>query len=271
MLRFVTSGKNTRIAVRVAGEPDSPPIVLVHGWGQSGEVWSAQVDDLARDHYVLAPDLRGHGESDEPETGYDDPAAWADDLAAVLDLAGSPAIVVGWSYGGLVVTDYVRERGCVDLAGIVLVGALTEIGRDRPGGVIGPAMRAALPDILSADPGVAIPAVMTLTAGMTADPMSGAEIQRAVGRTLRVSPRVRKALFRRDVDSAEVLAGITVPTLIAHGTEDAVVHPSAAEYAAGKIPGALTRWFTAAGHSPFAERADEFNRALRELVAGRKG
>ncbi|MGQ0839315.1 alpha/beta fold hydrolase [Actinokineospora sp.] len=272
MRRSVRGAGGVRLAVRTAGDPAQPPIVFVHGWAQSALVWSAQFadPDLAAAHHLLAVDLRGHGESDVPADGYADPAVWAADLAAVLDFAQAPAVVVGWSYGGLVVTDYVRERGCAALAGIVLVGALTEIGRDRPGGAIGALMRGALPAALSEDPAVAIPAVTALTVGMTAEPGSGMDVQHRVGATLLVPPRVRKALFKRDIGSAEVLAGITVPTLVAHGTEDTVVDPSAAEYAVGKIPGASARWFPGVGHMPFAERADEFNRALREDGAGRK-
>ncbi|WP_285501605.1 alpha/beta hydrolase [Actinokineospora sp. NBRC 105648] len=259
--------------MRTAGDPERPPIVLVHGWAQSRRCWERQLGDadVARDHHLIALDLRGHGESDVPPDGYDDPAVWAEDLAAVLDFAGAPAVVVGWSYGGLVVTDYVRERGCASLAGIVLVGALTEIGRGHPGGTIGAAMRAAIPGVLSADPAVAVPAVTSLTLAMTAEPADGAQVQAWIGATLRVPPAVRGALFRRDVGSAEVLAGITVPTLVAHGTDDAVVAPAAADYALGKIPGAAARWFQGGGHAPFAERADGFNRALREFAVGRKG
>jgi non-heme chloroperoxidase len=57
-----------------------------------------------------------------------------------------------------------------------------------------------------------------------------------------------------------------VPVLVVHGTADAVVAPSAAQYAAGKIPGASLRWLQAVGHLPFAERIEEFNTALRELA-----
>jgi pimeloyl-ACP methyl ester carboxylesterase len=68
-----------------------------------------------------------------------------------------------------------------------------------------------------------------------------------------------------------VLAGLAAPTLVVHGTEDAVVHPTAAEYAAGKIPGASLRWFDRVGHLPFAERVAEFNTALRELADRQPG
>src|SRR5699024_5316180 len=111
--------------------------------------------DLAAGRRLVAMDLRGHGRSDVPESGYDDPDVWAGDLAAVLQRAGTPAIVVCWSYGGLVIADYLRRHGDQGLAGLVFVGAITEIGKNRPGGIIGPAMSGALPDALSEETGSA--------------------------------------------------------------------------------------------------------------------
>ncbi|TDQ05575.1 alpha/beta fold hydrolase [Labedaea rhizosphaerae] len=254
---------DVRLAVRSWGDPAAPPVVLVHGWGQSGRTWQRLAARLPGFH-VIAPDLRGHGESDAPATGYADPAVWAAELAAVLEFAGRPAVLVGWSYGGLVITDYVRERGTAGLAGVCFAGALTEIGRDRPGGRTGAVMRAALPRVLSDDPATAIPALTEFVQGMGVT--DGAEVQRMVGETLRVPPAVRYALFKRDSGSAEVLARMDVPVLVVHGTDDGVVDATSAEYTAGKIPGAKLRWFPKAGHVPFDERAEEFSGVLDEFA-----
>jgi pimeloyl-ACP methyl ester carboxylesterase len=54
--------------------------------------------------------------------------------------------------------------------------------------------------------------------------------------------------------------------MVVHGTGDTVVAPSCAEYAAGKIPGAVVRWFEDVGHMPFTERRAEFNTALLEFA-----
>ncbi|WP_424183305.1 alpha/beta fold hydrolase [Actinokineospora sp. G85] len=269
-MRLVTGHDGTRIAVRESGDPANPPVVLVHGWAQSGAVWDGQARALAADFHVLAPDLRGHGASEDPGSGYGDSAAWAGDLAAVLALNERPATVVGWSYGGLVLTDYLREHGDDRLAGLVLVGALTEIGRGRPGGAVGAAMRAALPAVLDEDPALAIPAMVALIERMTAEPAPGPDVQRRVGAALAVAPAVRRALFARTVDSAAVLDKIRKPAVVVHGTADAVVAPAAAEYAAGKIPGAVARWLPGVGHQPFTERADAFTDLVRALAGGRK-
>jgi non-heme chloroperoxidase len=268
----VAGAGGTRIAVRTAGSPGNPPIVFVHGWARCAADWSAQFADpvLTDRYHLIAPDLRGHGDSDAPEDGYDDPETWAADLAAVLDLAGAPAVLVGSSYGGLVITDYLRVHGDRSVTGLVFAGALTEIGAGHPGGAVGPLMGQGLRDYLSPDPAVAVPALTALTWGLTAEPADGETVQRRLGEFLRVPPRVRRALFRRSVSSAEVLAAIRVPTLLVHGRLDRVVDPSAAEYAEGKIPTASVRWFEDVGHLPFAERVGEFDDALRQLTESRR-
>lgn len=252
-----------RLAVRTWGDPAAPPIVLVHGWGQSGRAWQRLAARLPGFH-LIAPDLRGHGESDAPESGYAAPAVWAAELGAVLDFAGRPAVLVGWSYGGVVITDYVRECGTTGIAGICFAGALTELGPNRPGGQIGAVMTAALPGVLSPDPAVAVPALTEFVVGMGVT--DGTEVQRMVGETLRVPPAVRYALFKRDIGSADVLAEMDIPVLVVHGTADRVVAATSAEYAAGKIPGARMRWFVEGGHVPFDEHPEEFSGLLVEFA-----
>lgn len=258
-----------RLGLRVEGAGNERPLVFVHGWAHSATVWSGQLADpaLSERFRLVAMDLRGHGASDVPATGYDDPHVWADDLAAVLDFAGPGAIVVASSYAGLVVADHVRVHGTGRIGGIVLVGAITEIGRGHEGGRIGPAMRAALPAALHEEPVIAVPALIALSAEMTARPLPGTLAQLLLGSSLSVPPAIRAALFRRDVGNEDVLARIDVPTLVVHGTADQVVEPSAGEYAAGKIPGASMRWFVDAGHLPFVEAAGEFGSALRQFSA----
>jgi non-heme chloroperoxidase len=271
-LHQVRGGNGVRIAVRTAGPRDAPPIVLLHGWAQSSVAWTAQLADpkLTSKYRLAAVDLRGHGASDVPDVvgGYDDPEQWADDIAAVLDLVGRPAVLVGWSYGGAVITDYLRSFGDEDLAGIVLVGAATEVGRDRPGAKVGSAMRAVMPYVLLEDLDSAARGFTEFVRGMAEGHLPGQVSQRIVGDCLRVPWQVRRAVLRRDFDSSGVLALINVPVLVAHGRLDAVMDPTVAEYSHGKIPGAELRWFDRVGHMPFAERSEEFDEMLSEF-AGR--
>jgi non-heme chloroperoxidase len=249
-----TSG--VRLAVRVAGPADGQQVVLLHGWAQSGRVWANQLTGPLSDTYrLIAVDLRGHGDSAVPDDYGTD--AWADDVRALLAYAGRPPVLVGWSYGGLVITDYLRRYGTVDVAGLVLVGAITEIGRGHAGGRIGPVMRAALPAALSDDPAVAWPALRDFVTGMSAQPLPDDLVDASLG----VPAAVRTALFARQAAGREVLAAVDVPTLVLHGRQDAIVHPSAASYAAGLIPDATLTWLDT-GHVPFLDHAAEFDTAL---------
>ncbi|ALG15668.1 alpha/beta hydrolase [Kibdelosporangium phytohabitans] len=266
----VTGGTGVRLAVRTAGPPGAPAVVLLHGWAQSGAAFSAQLADprLTSKYRLAAPDLRGHGYSDVPDpgSGYSDPEAWASDVAAVLDLVGTPAILVGWSYGGAVITDYLRAFGDQDLAGIVFASAAVEVGRGRPGAGPGTAMRSVVPYVNLEDLDAATRGFTEFVRGMAEGHLPGELSQRIVGDALRVPWQVRRAMFRRDFDSSGVLQQITVPTLVAHGELDAVVDPSVAHYTVGKIPGARLRWFPKTGHMPFAERTEEFDEMLLEFA-----
>ena len=245
-----------RLTVHEAGPADAPAVVLVHGWAQSGAAWPEGVDG----YRTYAVDLRGHGESDEPLDGYRDSAAWAEDLAAVLAHVGRPAVLVGWSYGGLVIMDYLRVHGTAQVTGLVLAGAITEIGRGRPGGKIGQVMRAALPAALTDDDALA-DFCAAMAPALTVD-----TVKQLTVAALRVSPAVRAALFQRDVSSADVLAAIDVPTVVLHGVDDQVVSPAAGEHAAATIPGADLVLLPDTAHLPFLERPVEFAAALAKVA-----
>ena len=82
---FQTQEIRTRgatIHVRVGGT--GPAVVLLHGFGDTGDMWAPLATDLVRDHRVIVPDLRGMGLSSKPEGGYDKKTQ-ALDVADVLD------------------------------------------------------------------------------------------------------------------------------------------------------------------------------------------
>lgn len=268
-MQSIVGGSGARLAVRRRGPAGAPALVLLHGWAQSSAAWDQQFADPALTGSVelVAVDLRGHGASDAPADGYADSANWAADIAAVLATVEGPAVLLGWSYGGVVVADYLRHHGSAGLAGVALVGAVTELGRRRPGGRIGPVMRAALPDALAEDPDRAVPALRAFIDGMTATPQPGEVTQRLLGAALATPPRVRAALFDRTVDSTEVFAALDVPALIVHGSADQVVDPAAGEHHAATIPGAEHLVLDGVGHLPFAEAASTVDIALAAFLA----
>jgi pimeloyl-ACP methyl ester carboxylesterase len=70
------------IHVRIGGQ--GPAVVMLHGFGDTGDMWEPVASGLARDHTVVVPDLRGMGLSSHPESGYDKKTQ-ARDIARVLD------------------------------------------------------------------------------------------------------------------------------------------------------------------------------------------
>ncbi len=87
------------IAMNVASAGAGDPVVLLHGWPHTWRVWSEVLPTLAEEHLVIAPDLRGLGESDRPATGYD-LNTLADDVLGVIEAFGlTTAQVVGIDLG----------------------------------------------------------------------------------------------------------------------------------------------------------------------------
>ncbi|MCU1752680.1 alpha/beta fold hydrolase [Pseudomonas sp. 6D_7.1_Bac1] len=90
--------------VRVGGK--GPAVVLLHGFGDTGDMWAPLAADLARDHTVVVPDLRGMGLSSIPDSGYDKKTQ-AGDIRAVLAALGiEHSVVIGHDIGTMVAFAY---------------------------------------------------------------------------------------------------------------------------------------------------------------------
>src|SRR3989454_12615803 len=88
------------IHVRVGGE--GPAVVLLHGFGDTGDMWAPLAAVLVKDHTVIVPDLRGMGLSAHPETGYTKKNQAAD-IAGIMDaLKAQQADIVNQEIGNMV-------------------------------------------------------------------------------------------------------------------------------------------------------------------------
>ncbi|HET6969790.1 MAG TPA: alpha/beta hydrolase [Phenylobacterium sp.] len=96
------------IHVRVGGH--GPAVVLLHGYGETGDMWAPMAVDLARDHTVVVPDLRGLGLSSKPAGGFDKKTQ-AGDVAGVMDaLKIEKADLVAHDIGNMVAYAFAAEH-----------------------------------------------------------------------------------------------------------------------------------------------------------------
>jgi pimeloyl-ACP methyl ester carboxylesterase len=103
-LQRIALPTGVELDVAVAGDPAAPPIVLLHGFPESHRTWRHQIPDLARDHYVIAPDQRGFARSSKPE-GVENytPDKPVSDLLALADhLEVKHFTLVGHDWGGAI-------------------------------------------------------------------------------------------------------------------------------------------------------------------------
>jgi pimeloyl-ACP methyl ester carboxylesterase len=94
------AANGTTLHVRIGGQ--GPAVILLHGYGETGDMWAPMAANLMRDHTVIAPDLRGMGLSAKPPGGYDKKTE-AQDIAALMDaLKVAKADVVAHDIGNMV-------------------------------------------------------------------------------------------------------------------------------------------------------------------------
>jgi non-heme chloroperoxidase len=253
------------ISAQEWGNPAGPEILFIHGFSQSHLSWMRQVEgDLAKEFRIVTYDLRGHGNSDKPldAARYRDSKAWGDEVQAVIDAAGfKRPVLVGWSYAGRVISDYVATHGAGQLAGINFVDAPIKVDP----ALIGDNLKN-LPLMASEDLVTNITATRTFLHGCFSKQPSADEYETMLAFNMMVLPKVRAGLSGRPLDATELMSKLKLPVLVTHGAEDRNARLGAGQYTASVIPGAKLSVYEGIGHSPFYEDAPRFNTELAAFV-----
>ena len=266
----VSGGGGLRLHVREWGKVNGPPILFIHGWSQNHLCWAKQYESALADEFrLVAYDLRGHGMSEaplEPEH-YTDGELWADDVAAIIDqLRLDRPVLVGWSYGGVVVCDYVRAHGQDQIAAIDFVGGAVKLGEAAFGMLIGPGFLDHFADATADDLPTNIRGMRAFLKACVAKPLSPDDFETALCWNMAVPARIRANLASREIDGDDVLRALTVPVLVTHGRADSVVLPAMAEHVLATCPVAEPSWYEGVGHAPHLEEPERLNRELAGLT-----
>ena len=266
----ITGGGGIQLHVAETGNSQGRAVLFIHGFSQCGLSWSKQMgSDLVNDHRLVAMDLRGHGQSEKPGDAYGDSRLWAEDVRSVIETLGlDHPILCGWSYGALVILDYIRFHGDGDIGGINFVGGITKLGSDEAMAVIAPEFLALVPGFFSTDFEQSIGSLGSLIRMCFNRELSSEEYYPMLGYNVSVPPYVREGLFSRAFDNDDVLPKISRPVLITQGEKDAIVIPAVLEQFNGRIHHLQTSLYPNAGHAPFWEDTERFNRELREFAKG---
>ena len=174
-------------------------------------------------------------------------------------------VLVGWSYGGYVIADYLRRYGDKAIGGVVFVGANTKNGTEEAAGYLTDEVLALFGDVLSTDLLKSIDGTSALTR-MFGDRLRGRRRERAYGTAMMVPPAVRAAMFNRLLDNDDVLTRILVPTLVMHGDADRIVRLSAATHTAATVPSAKLLVYDGVGHAVQFDAPQRFGRDLSDFV-----
>jgi pimeloyl-ACP methyl ester carboxylesterase len=259
------------ITVGYDDEGSGEPLVLVHGHPFDRSMWRPQVEAFSRVGWrVIAPDLRGYGET-TVVPGTTTLETFACDLADLLEYLAVDRIVLGGlSMGGQVVMEFYRlfpHR----VRGLILADTSARAETDD-----GKRLRNSTADrLLREGMGPYAEEVlpkMVAPHNLRARP----ELARHVlAMMLATSPEGAAAALRGRAerpDYLDMLARITVPTLVVVGSDDTFTPVNEARLMHQGIPEAALTVIQGAGHMPNLERPTEFNGALRDLlVAARPG
>jgi pimeloyl-ACP methyl ester carboxylesterase len=278
-MKSFTTNDGVELVYRDSGPAGDgvPPLVLLHGWGQTQAMFRHQFADLAAKRRVVTVDQRGHGLSSKPHHGYRI-ARLARDAQELLDHAGiARADVLGWSMGVSVWWSYIDQYGTDRIRRFVAV--------DQPAAV------AAVPWISShvqADSGAIFDVAALVSLGAALHGPKGAkatsdfvrtmfsgdpdpEVWAFVKEEITATPAYAAVPLLWDIcvqDWRDVLPRIDVPTLVI-GCDGSHVAPSSQRYIAEQIPGAELHVFpvdVANSHFPFLENPAAFNAVVEEFL-----
>jgi len=240
------------------------PIVLIHGYPFNRSLWTEQIPALSNSYRIIAPDLRGFGDSDASQ----DPSTMnrlAADVALLMDHLEIPrATICGLSMGGYVALAFYKQFHS-RVRALVLADTRAQADTDEAKQTRAQQAEKALSEGMAGIAGAMLPKLLTPET-VSKRP----EIVKFVrDMMLKSKPEGAAAALRgmaEREDQTELLLKISVPTLIVVGAEDAITPVSDSEQMHHAIGGSRLVVLDHAGHVSNVERPQQFNDALLHFL-----
>ena len=240
------------------------PVVLIHGYPFNQSLWNEQVAVLSTSYRVIAPDLRGFGESDT-SGGPATMNRMAQDVALLMNHLGiTRATIGGLSMGGYVALAFYKQLPS-RVRALILADTRAQADTEEAKQTRAQQAEKALTE------GMAGIADMMLPKLLTPETVSKRPeiVKRVRDMMLKTKPEGAAAALRgmaeRD-DQRDLLPKISTPTLILVGAEDALTPVTDSENMHSAIPDSRLVVLENAGHVSNLERTDEFNQALLDFL-----
>lgn len=256
-----------RLFCEDVGEGRKVPVVFLHGFPLSSEIWLPLQDTIAREFRFIAPDLRGFGRSDKPAGPYTMDTL-AEDVLGIADALGIGRFVLaGHSMGGYVALRIVArapERVLVLLLVCTRAEPDTEEGKAR--------RRQGIETIRTQGPLAFLDTYLPNLVGATTKATRPEVLDRLRGIATQVPDHVLvgclEGMMERP-DSRPLLSQIRVPALVVAGAEDGLIPPDHARTMAEQIPLGRFALLQRCGHTPSLEAPQELVQVLLPFLAGR--
>jgi 2-hydroxy-6-oxonona-2,4-dienedioate hydrolase len=245
------------------------PVVLLHGLGGDGSRWAPNIAELAKDFHVFALDQIGYGQSDKPLANYHT-GMLAEFLVDFLNAVNvQKASLVGNSMGASVAL-YTAVHYPAKVNAIVLADG----GGFRPAAAPAAAApsaealrRRALQNSTTREETREFFRILFHDKSLVTDKMVDEQLAMRLRSAFTIS-KIQEAGDRGSLSEEEV-RGVKAPTLVVWGKYDELANPAGADRLERTIPGAKKVIIDNCGHMPQLEKADEFNRTVREFLQGR--
>lgn len=266
---YIYSTNGVKLSFSEYGNPNGQPVLFIHGWSQSKEMWQQQLTAPELQGYrLIAFDLRGHGQSTKTMNPAEYVSAnnWADDISAVirkLDLRN--VTIVAHSYGAIALLDYLSLYGEKNLKAINFVGALAGMGSQSVAAYIGmdfERIKLATSERFNHQ----IDGVIALAKANYGNAVDRDVYARGVAASMLTPYYVRRYIFARQVDHTDTLKSIRVPVVFSHGQLDQAVLARSAVDMASKLQGSTVTIYEESSHAPFVTEAAKFNANLVAFI-----